>query len=90
MTDNTTDIPEKSYDSYFGGCPQCGGTHGCMNIGRDHWFVCDDHKTKWLVGSNLFSSWREENEETWRQNAQRLADYVQVPIGPARDDLAGN
>jgi hypothetical protein len=65
----------KDYDSYFGGCPECGGT-GCLNIGPDHWFVCHDHKTKWCVGSNLFDSWREQDETMWRDNQRKLADYI--------------
>jgi hypothetical protein len=46
MTDSN-----KDYDCSFGGCPQCGGTHGYVNIDKqrdgwlEHWFVCDEHKT---------------------------------------------
>jgi hypothetical protein len=46
-------------DDYFGGCPDCGypGTNdGFLNIGRDHWYVCHLHRTKWRVGSNLFDA----------------------------------
>jgi hypothetical protein len=75
-------------DNYFGGCPHCGQTNGCMNIGRDHWFVCHTHKTKWCIGSNLFSSWREQTEEDWRKNEYRLSTYMVVkPLPP--DDEGG-
>jgi len=69
---------KKDFNCYFGGCPECGGTHGFANIGPDHWFTCDDHKTKWWTGSNLFSGWREQDEETWRENEERLVGYTKV------------
>ena len=61
--------------SHFGGCPECGRSDGYRNVRRDHWFVCDEHKTKWLVGANLFSCWREESDEIWRENTAKLAEY---------------
>ena len=63
---------------YFGGCPTCGLNDGCFSIGRDHWFVCHQHKTKWWIGSNLFSSWRELTEEEHTRNYYRLCDYREV------------
>lgn len=62
----------------FGGCPECGGEDGYLNVGRGHWFLCDLHRTKWFVGSNLFSSCRYESEEVWAENAERLAGYQEV------------
>ncbi len=62
----------------FGGCPHCGRSDVYLNDGRDHWFYCDRHKTKWLAGSNLFSSWHDEDEDTWRQNRFKLAEYMTV------------
>ena len=77
-------FPEKvTTDEYFGGCPTCGKSDGYLNIGRDHWMVCHKHKTRWLVGSNLFSSWRDESEEDWDKNTQLMAGYAKVdPIDP--------
>ena len=70
-------------DNCFGGCPYCGENNGFLNIGRGHWFFCDQHKTTWLFGSNIFSSWREEDEETWQQNDLKLSQYITVePIFP--------
>lgn len=70
-------------DEYFGGCPLCGQSDGYRNIGRDHWFLCNTHKTKWNIGSNLFSGWRDETEATWRDNARLLEGYTEVePIHP--------
>jgi ssDNA-binding Zn-finger/Zn-ribbon topoisomerase 1 len=85
-----TDARAKQYDNGFGGCPQCGGTHGYLNIGRDHWFVCDDHKTKWRVGSNLFSSWKDETDEEWASNKLHLEGYEEVrPVRTERTRSSG-
>jgi hypothetical protein len=61
-----------------GDCPMCGRNDGYLNIGRGHWFLCHAHRTKWFIGSNLFSSWREEDEETWVRNSALLANYEEV------------
>ena len=63
---------------YWGRCPNCGGNDGCLNVGRNHWFVCDRHRTKWCAGWNLFSSWRHEPASTHQENAQLLATYEEV------------
>lgn len=63
---------------HFGGCPYCGWTDGCLSIERDHWFFCERHKVKWWAGSNIFSSWRDQNEEIWRQNSEVLSAYKEV------------
>lgn len=65
-------------DDHFGGCPICRRTNGCRSIGRDHWYVCHAHRTKWWVGSNLFSSWRDLTPEQRFANADRLAGYREV------------
>lgn len=63
---------------YFGGCPHCGANHGYMNVRAEHWIVCDAHKVKWRIGSNLFSCWKDENESVWLLNAERLLGYSKV------------
>ena len=74
--DGITTLPR--VDNHFGGCPTCHKTDGFLNIGRDHWFVCHRHRTKWCVGSNLFSGWREQDEQHWQANRYRLAGYREV------------
>lgn len=75
--------PLPKVDNYFGGCPHCGRTDGYLNIRSDHWFICDAHRTKWLIGSNLFSDWRQEAEADWRTNADKLNGYREVePLPP--------
>ena len=70
-------------DDYLGACPYCGQNSGLLNVGRDHWVICDRHKTKWLYGSNLFSIWRYEDEEIWQRNRFKLSEYMTVePIFP--------
>ena len=65
-------------DEYFGGCPECGKSNGYLNVGRNHWAVCDTHKTTWPIGANLFSSWHDETEADWERNEARLAGYSVV------------
>jgi hypothetical protein len=65
-------------DDDFGGCPMCGKTDGYRDVGRDHWFVCHEHKKRWSPGSNLFSSWRDETEADWTANAALLNGYDEV------------
>ena len=77
---------------YFGGCPECGETDGYVNVRSCHWFVCDEHRTKWCAGSNLFSSWHDEAQKLWETNAEKLDNYrTVVPIyqpEPLEDDEA--
>ncbi len=60
---------------YFGGCPKCGLHDGYLNVWSAHWFYCERHRTKWCVGSNLFSSWQEQDEASFQHNAHKLASY---------------
>ena len=66
----------------FGGCPQCGGTDGYLNVGPFHWFICDQHRTRWLPAHNLFADWRDESEDIWEANRQKLAEYHWVDREP--------
>jgi hypothetical protein len=36
------------------------------------------HRTSWLLGSNLFSAWRDETEDEQRERYQEIADYRDV------------
>ena len=48
---------------YFGVCPQCHQTDGMLNIGCSHWYYCRAHKTRWNIGANLLSGWKQQTEE---------------------------
>jgi hypothetical protein len=71
-----------SVDNYFGGCPECGNTGGFLNVGRDHWYVCHEHKFRWSPGSNLLDSWRHEDESIWAKNREILREYIAVESAP--------
>jgi hypothetical protein len=60
----------KNDDTYFGACPVCHGTDGYLNIGANHWFMCKQHKTKWCIGANLFSSAMDETPEQQAQEQE--------------------
>jgi hypothetical protein len=87
MMDKAQVIAELGFEveDYFGGCPECGKCDRILNVGRDHWSVCFEHKNKWHVGSNLFSSWREETETDWERNERLLLDCVTVEPLPPTD-----
>lgn len=59
----------------FDSCPKCGRSGEYRNIYRHHFFFCDEHRITWLAGSNLFSSWREEDEDDWRAAWEKLQHY---------------
>jgi len=72
-------------DAYFGGCPQCGDCLS-VNVHKSHYGICEAHKVFWPIGSNLFSSWRHEDESIWRKNAALLQGFTEVkPIYPPDD-----
>jgi hypothetical protein len=70
-------------EDHFGNCPTCRRSHGCRSVGPDHWYVCHVHKTKWLVGSNLFSTWKHLSDVEHFENARLLSGYTEVqPVRP--------
>lgn len=87
--------PKVTTDEYFGGCPHCGNSDVCRTIGRDHWMCCETHKTKWWVGSNLFSIPDDIPLDEWaemsRTNEYLLSNYLTVePIHrvPTEEEIA--
>lgn len=85
MSNNVVEFPQTDDgegDNYFGVCPTCKKYSGCLNIGRDHWFYCKAHKTKWWIGSNIFSSWRNETEEDHYRNARYLSNFADMSGPP--------
>jgi len=65
-------------DDYFGLCPLCGRNDGFLNNLRDHWMICNKHKTKWYVGSNLFSAWRDMSGEEQDSQRKELTEFTEV------------
>jgi hypothetical protein len=85
---NIVNFPnEGSRNDYFGVCPICQRQNGMLNDGPDHWFVCNTHKTKWRVGSNLFSGWQHLTDEQLFGQRDKLTRYRAVkefhPMKPA-------
>ncbi len=79
----STPVTDTRPDSPFGACPICGAPGVCLNIEREHWFVCHQHRTRWCVGRNLFSSWRSEDEAVWQRNHATIRHYREVERAPA-------
>ena len=75
MTDET-----QIFDGDFGLCPVCHKFDGFANAGKSHRFYCKEHKASWLVGSNIFSSWRDQTEEEQRRiwNEIGLNEFADV------------
>ena len=71
------EIAKEDYrlEHYFGVCSVCGKDKPYCNIHRSHYFYCDEHKKMWSPGSNLFSDWREEDENIWEANSKKLEGY---------------
>lgn len=79
-----SDVVQPREAGAFGDCPECGSNDGYLNVGAEHWFHCREHETRWFVGVNLFSGWREESEEDWHRNVEVLANYTEVePLLPS-------
>ena len=47
-----------------------------LNIGRGHYIACDKCRTFMFIGSNLMSSWREENKDIWQSNYESVQGYT--------------
>ena len=63
----------------FGGCPECHDNEGYYyNIGRYHWIVCHEHRTKWCIGPNRFPYSENDSFAVWSQNQQTLLGYCEV------------
>jgi hypothetical protein len=53
---------------------------GAEIIGRDgpvdHWFVCHEHRVRWIAGTNLFTPPAWETEASRKANNERIANYA--------------
>jgi hypothetical protein len=68
-------------DDHFGLCPHCLGDPVMLNVERNHFAICREHKMYWFVGSNLFSAWQYEDEAVWQENSALLETYTKVEPG---------
>lgn len=75
MSTQTTDA------DHFHGCPECPQSEGPDNIynaGRLHCGACHTHRTTWVLGSNLLSSWKDETEDEQRERYREIEGYRDV------------
>ena len=70
-------IPDDEID-FWGGCPKCGRNDGHLNVGRDHYFFCQQHQVFWWLGSNFFTTWEWETQDDWQQNHEMLSKFCEV------------
>ncbi len=75
---NVIPFPETQYTLRCGACPTCGRSDGFFNLGKEHWFICRDHKTKWLGGYNLFDSWKNQTVAQTQSIEIFLSAYKEV------------
>ena len=57
---------------------ECGSDVYYLNIGRDHYWVCDKCKKYVYFGSNLLSTWRNQNKGIWERNKRLLSRYEEI------------
>ena len=70
-------------DEYpYGTCKACwqSGRNSSpyVNVYKEHWFHCGEHRIKWCPGYNLMSSWQYEDQADWNRNKDMLADFRDV------------
>ncbi|MBL1143210.1 MAG: hypothetical protein HND53_14430 [Proteobacteria bacterium] len=75
---NVMPFPEIQYSMRCGVCPSCGKTDGFVNLGKEHWFICRDHKSKWFVGVNLFEGWENQTVAQTECIDLMLSKYKEV------------
>jgi hypothetical protein len=66
-------------------CPFCGGWDGFVNIRAQQWAICDRHRVKWYLGSNLTDDWMQETQRDWTANAHYLDTLDRVYPDDARE-----
>jgi hypothetical protein len=74
--------PCKAFDQRWGSCPECHGNNGYINNGNNHWFLCNEHKTKWCIGANLFSSCMSETLEQQRAEQEKIGFDSYTAVEP--------
>ena len=64
----------------FGVCPTCRKTDGYANVRKTHIFFCREHRFRWTVGANLFSSWKDQTEDEQRHIYETvgLGDFTEI------------
>jgi hypothetical protein len=76
-------------DGYFGLCPICKKTDGYVNVGRSHWFICEEHRVRWCIGSNVFSSWHYETESEQQRHCEEIGFDTFKDVKPFYPEIEG-
>lgn len=94
--------PSTDAEHHFWGCPHCPKSKGAediYNAGRTNIGVCHTHRTNWILGENLISTWKDETEDEQRERYREIEEYERVPSAGDRwrlqhdanlDVVAGN
>ena len=61
-------------EEYWADCPECKSLDGVVSVGRTHFAYCLQHRKRWCIGDNLFSSWRGQTREEQLALAQVMYD----------------
>ncbi|HIF50891.1 MAG TPA: hypothetical protein EYQ42_05105 [Thiotrichaceae bacterium] len=75
---NVMPFPQIQYSMLCGVCPKCGKSDGFVNLGKEHWFICRDHKTKWFAGVNMFEGWENQTVAQAQSIESMLNSYKDV------------
>jgi hypothetical protein len=75
---NVIPIQDVQYSKLCGVCPLCDKTDGFVNLGKEHWFICRDHETKWFVGINLFEGWQNQTVAEAQSIERMLDGYKEI------------
>jgi hypothetical protein len=67
----------KEDGAYFGECSECGKSL-CVNIGRQHFFICPTHRIVWHNGDNVMSGWKYQSRQDFINAAKSLEGYTEV------------
>ena len=52
-----SDQDKRRMAEVWGGCPECRGTNGSVNIDGWWWFFCQKHKTRWRRNVEVGDNW---------------------------------
>ena len=63
----------EDHDNYYCNVKFKGDT-----VGKNQVMYCQECKICWLIGRNLFSSWRYETEEDWERNYEMIKDFEYI------------
>lgn len=75
---NIIPFPDIRHALHCGGCPVCSKNDGYLNLGSAHWFICREHKIKWLIGDNMFDSWMNQTVAQHLSAERVLSSYKEV------------